>query len=176
VLKLLQLSDRVRHLMLDELEMDVRNGKLFVSPRLSNTGQQNYATLLREAIRAHDDEWLAEQLRGLGRIKRTETRRKPRGGFTTARVPMTEADTIAEGEFNRYYARGLARLAGEEGVPELEVYRAREVAAPRPESQRSVGTLVNAQQLLQDLRAHPGMETALNIPPGYNSGLSVRLP
>jgi hypothetical protein len=176
MLKLIDLSDRVRQLMLDELEMDIRNGTLYVSPRLSNTGQQNYATLLREAIRSHDDAWLADRLRRLGRVKPTESRRKPKGGFTTARVPFTAAATIAEGEFNRFYARGLARLAGEEGIPNLEVYRAKQVARPRPESEQLVNTLVNAQQLLLDLRSHPGMEPALHIPPGHNSGLSVRLP
>jgi hypothetical protein len=162
--------------MLDELEMDVRNGTLYASPRLSNTGQQNYAALFREAIRTHDDGWLAAELCRFGRLKPTEPRRKPKGGYTTAKVPVTAAATIAEGEFNRFYARGLCRLAGEEGIANLIVYRAKPVARPRPESQRLVGTAVNAQQLLLDLRSHPGMETALHIPPGHNSGLSVRRP
>ncbi len=176
MLKLPHLSNRVRQLMLDELERDVRGGTVYVSPRLSNTGQQNYLALLREALRNHDDVWLADQLRQLGRLRTSEPRRKPRGGYTTVRVPAGAAETIAEGEFNRYYARGLCRLAGEDGIPELNVYRAREVANPRAVSQGLVGTPVNAQQLLQDLRAHPGMDTALHVPAGYNSGLSVRLP
>lgn len=176
MLRLLNLNDHVRDLMLDEVEHDLRNGTLFVSPRLSNTGHQNYVTLLKEAVRQHDDAWLAEQLSQLCRVERTEHRRKPKGGFTIARVPVTAARSIAESEFNRYYMRGLCRMAIEAGVSELIVYRAKRVANPRPASQERVGTRVGAQALLEDLRAHPGTETALGIPPGPNSGLSVRLP
>jgi len=175
MLHYMDLSEGVRQLMLEEVEMDLRNGTLYVSHRLSNTGQQNYATLLKEAIRSQDDGWLAEQLRSHGRMRATEQKRKPSGGYTTAKVPVTAPDTMAEGEFNRFYARGLCRLAEENGMPDLIVYRAKEVANPRPESVRLVGTRINAQALLTDLRAHPGMDTALRLPPGPNSGLSVRL-
>ncbi len=176
MLKLVNLDDRVRRYMLDEFERDIRAGTLHVSDRLSNTGQQNYATLLKEAIRWHDERWLAEQLESHGRLRASESRRKPKGGYTTARVPATAARTIAEDEFNRYYVRGLCRLAEEEGIPELVVYRAKRVAHPRPESQRLVGSRLNTRSLLNDLRAHPGTQTALGVPPGPNSGLSVRLP
>jgi len=170
------LDKRVRQLMLDELEWDIRHGTLHVSSRLSNTGQQNYPVLLSEALRHHDDAWLTEQLGQFGRLRPAEMRRKTDGGYMAARVPAGAASTIAEAEFNRYYARGLCRLAEELGIAELEVYRAKEVAHPRPTSQRLLGTSVDARQLLQDLRSHPGVETALGVPGGYNSGLSVRLP
>jgi hypothetical protein len=176
VLQLVNLDERVRQLMLDELRMDMRNGTLYVSPRLSNTGQQNYAILLEEAIRNHNDEWLAEQFRHLGRLRPTESRRKQKGGYTTARVPVNAAEIIAEGEFNRFYARGLCRLAGEEGIRNLIVYRAKLTAHPRELSSQLEGAKINAQKLLKDLRANPGMETKLHVPAGHGSGLSVRLP
>lgn len=176
MLRLLNLDERIRERMLDEVEHDLRNGTLYVSPRLSNTGQQNYVTLLKEAIRSHDDAWLGEQLGRLGRLRPTEQRRKPKGGYTVARVPVTAPASIAESEFNRFYMRGLCRVAIEDGVPEVIVYRAKRVARPRPTSQERIGTHVGVRALLDDLRAHPGVETALGIPPGHNSGLSVRLP
>jgi hypothetical protein len=176
MLNYVNLDARVRALMLDEVDLDIRSGTLFVSPRLSNTGQQNYDTLLREAISAHDESWLAAELASHGRLGRTEQRRKPSGGYTTARVPANAATTIAEGEFNHFYIRGLCRLALEQGVREVEIYRAKPVAKPRAESQRLVGTRINAQALLDDLRSHTGTDTAFGLPPGPNSGLSVRLP
>jgi hypothetical protein len=176
VLNLLNLDERTRQLMLEEIERDVAEGTFFVSPRLSNTGQQNYLILLREAVRSHDAGWLADELRTRGRLERTEPRARPRGGFTTARVPRTAADTFAEGEFNRFYVRALCRRALEDGIPELIVYRAKPVRQPRPESEWMVGTHIEPQRLLADLRAHQGMEPALGLPPGPNSGLSVRLP
>jgi hypothetical protein len=106
----------------------------------------------------------------------TETRRKPSGGHTIAKVPVTAPLTLAEGEFNRFFARGLCLRATEDGIAELEVYRARESAQPRAESLLLIGTRLNAAALLEDLRASAGVDTAMRLPPGPNSGLSVRLP
>jgi hypothetical protein len=38
-----------------------------------------------------------------------------------------------------------------------------------------IGRRLNAQALLGDLRKHVGVDTALGLPPGPNSGLSGRL-
>jgi hypothetical protein len=177
MLNLLNLNERVRQLMLEEVERDIERGTLYVSPRLSNTGTHNYLTLLREAIQGHDDDWLAEQLSGRGRVHRAEPRRQRKGsGFTLVQVPYTAARTIAREEFNRFYIRAVCRLALEEGISEVVVYRARQARQPRPESERMIGRRLDAQRLLDDLRAHTGMETLLRLPPGPGSGLSVRLP
>jgi hypothetical protein len=147
-----------------------------VSPRLSNTGQQNYLTLLKQAVAEHDDTWLADQLSGHKRLRDTEQKKTPTGGYTVSRVPETAAGTLAEGEFNRYYIRGICRRALEDGLSEVVVYRARGVDQPREEAEGSAGMHIDAARLLEDLRAHPGTPTALGLPRGPNSGLSVRLP
>lgn len=175
-LRLENLDARTRQLMLDELEQDVAAGRLYISPRLSERGQSDYEALLQAAIESGDDVSFADGLRSRGRMSPTEQRRKPRGGLTTAKVPVTAPETLAEGEFNRFYARGLCRRALEDGVNELVVYRAKEVRDPRPESEAMIGTRIDARALLEDLRTHPGIEPALGLPPGPNSGLSVRLP
>ena len=72
--------------------------------------------------------------------------------------------------------RALCRRAIEDGIGELIVYRARPTVNPRPESEALVETTVDPAELLADLRAHPGEATALGIPAGPNSGISVRLP
>jgi hypothetical protein len=176
MLNLLHLDERTRRLMLDEIEHDAGQGTLYVSPRLSNTGQQNYLTLLKQAVTAHDDSWLAEQLSSHKRMRETEQKKKPKGGYTVARVPDSAAETLAEGEFNRYYARAVCRRALEDGVPEVVVYRAKGVAQSSGESEAHVGMRLDPARLLDDLRKHPGMATALGLPRGPNSGLSVRLP
>ena len=87
------------------------------------------------------------------------------------------AEVLGEGEFNRYYIRGLARRAIEDDISTLVVYRAKPARNPRPESEALVETALAPQELLEDLRAHPGDELpALGVPSGPNSGLSVRLP
>jgi hypothetical protein len=83
---------------------------------------------------------------------------------------------LAEGEFNRFYVRGLCLRAIDEGIDRLVIYRAKAVEEPRPDSNRRIGRSVNPRTLLDDLRRNAGVDTALGIPPGPNSGLSVKLP
>jgi hypothetical protein len=168
-------TNRVRAFMLEEVERDIANGTLYASKYFNGTGNARYPELLREAVRGYDDGWLAASLRQSRCMNATAMRRKPTGGFTEVKVPITAQDTFAEGEFNRFYARGLCRLAIEQGVQALYIYRAKPVAVPRPESQAKIGTSVDANALLEDLRTHQGVDTALGLPPGPNSGLSVRL-
>jgi len=168
------LNDGVRHFMLRELERDEETGAVYISPRLAEDGVRNWTTILREALEHHDDAWLASTLRSRGYIRAHETRRKPTGGVTTAKVPLTAPDTLAEGEFNRYYARGLCAHVLADGGPEVEVYRGKVVDNPRPESQRMIGRRLPARALLDDLRTSQGVEPALGLPPGPNSGLTIR--
>src|SRR6266496_498011 len=150
------LDDRTRQLMLDELEYDTAHNQLHISPFLSGQGQRDYAHLLREAIQSGTDQTLAENLQTHRRINRTLPRRQPKGGYSIAATPENAAEVLAESEFNRYYIRGLARRAIEDGVQELVVYRAKPVRNPRPESEARVETAISPQELLEDLRSHPG--------------------
>jgi hypothetical protein len=174
-LSLVNLDDITRRFMLEEIEMDAASGNLYLSPRLSSQGQAVYTALLKEAVEANNDSWLADRIRAGSLLNLTEQRRKPKGGYTTVNVPVTAADTLAEGEFNRFYARGLCRRAIEEGRASVEVYRTKAVSLPRPDSQAKIGTRINVEALLRDLRTHPGVDTALGLPNGPNSGLSVKL-
>ena len=171
------LNHRVRELMLDEVEHDIAHHQLHISPFLSGQGQRDYPSLLRDAIQNGNDQTLAESLRAHRRIMRTLPRRQPKGGYSIAATPGNAAEILAESEFNRYFIRGLARHAIEEGIPELVIYRAKPARNPRPESEALVETTISPQDLLDDLRAHPGDEPPkLGVPAGPNSGLSVRLP
>jgi hypothetical protein len=173
-MNLINLDDKTRKFMLDELEQDVTANKLYLSPRLNDAGHRNYEKLLRSAIQNGDDVSLANSLAGL--LTAYERRAKPSGGYTTAKVPTTAPETLAEGEFNRFYCRGICRRAIEESIGNVEVYRAKAVRDPRPESQALVGSKIKADQLLHDLKTNIGVDTALRVPAGPNSGLSVRLP
>jgi len=173
-MNLVNLDDKTRKFMLDELEQDVTSNKLYLSPHLSGAGLRNYENLLRSAIQSGDDVSLANSLASL--LKRYIQKAKPSGGYTTARVPITAPATLAEGEFNRFYCRGVCRRAIEEKLEEVEVYRAKAVQNPRPQSQVLVGSKLKADRLLHDLRINIGVDTALGVPAGPNSGLSIRLP
>ena len=171
-LNYLNLDDQTRGFMGQEIEMDIADNGIYISPRLTQTGQDDWPSLVRTAAQTNDDSWLADQLRDTGRLKDTEQRKNG----TMAKVPYTAPDTLAEGEFNRYYARGLCRRAIDEGIGHVVVYRAKEAARPRPESDAKIGAEYPPIAILNDLRDAIGVEPALGIPPGPNSGLSLKLP
>ncbi len=168
------LDPNVRACMICELERDIDSGRLYVSPRLTQQGTKVWPELLREAFETHNDNWLASELRSRGLLKTTEQRRTPKGGVSTAQVPRTAADTLAEGEFNRFYARGLCADVLAKGASDVEVYRGKAVQNPRRESEEMIGRRLPAQRLLDDLRTAQGVEPALGLPAGPNSGLSIR--
>ncbi len=171
------LDDRTRRLMLAEMDYDIAHNQLHISPLLSGQGQRDYPNLLRQAILEGNDATLAQALRLHRRLIRTQPRRSPKGGYSLASTPENAAEVLAEGQFNRYYIRALARRAIEDGLPALIVYRARPVRNPRPASEDLVETALPPADLLEDLRQYPGDEpTALGVPAGPNSGISVRLP
>ena len=91
-----------------------------------------------------------------------------------ARVPVTAPDTMAEGEFNRFYIRAVCRRAIETSNPTVAVYRARASDNPRPESEALVGKVFQAAELLRDLTKSAGVEAALGMAKP-NSGLSVAM-
>jgi len=170
------LDMRTRGAMDQELDHDISEGTLYISPRLNTQGQALWGDLLRQTIQAHDETWHAAQLRDRALLNTHEERRKPKGGTTSAQIPVTAPNTLAEGEFNRFYARGLCARAFADGIECVEVYRGKEVVTPRPESQAMLGRRIPAGTLLNDLRTSRGVEPALGLPPGPNSSLTVRLP
>src|SRR5437762_13691236 len=144
------LDPATRRYALAEFESDLTNGTFHISERLRPESVAEYQRLLQEALRYYDDRWLEEHASDL--LVESESRRTRSGGTTTARVPQMAARMLAEGDFNRYYMRGLAVRAIEEGRQVLEVYRARLSLEPRPESAGLEGTRVPAVEVLDHLR------------------------
>ena len=170
------LDDRIRKLMVNEIQRDIDAGTLYISGNLSPHGSVEYPVLLQAAAQNGNDASLAQAL-----LSRLNSHEKPRqlktGGFSKPPVMRSNAhEMLAEGEFNRFYIRALCLLAGEDGIKELVVFRAKPVEHARSASEVMIGTHVAPGALLQDLRSHPGVDTALGLPPGPNSGLSVRIP
>ena len=90
-------------------------------------------------------------------------------------MPETTHITLSEGEFNRFYIRAICRYVIDNGGEFVKIYRAKEVANPRSSSEEKIDMLVEASKVLSDLRNNSGVDLALGIPPGPNSGLSVEI-
>jgi len=170
------LDEKTRQLMLLEIERDILEGSLYVSDNLNPHGQRIYPDLIKAAAKDEDDVTFATAIR-----RELNAYEKPRklksGGFSKPPIMRVNAhEMLAEGEFNRFYIRAICLRAIEDGVPEVIVYRAKPVEHARAESEQKIGKGVAPEALLRDLRAHPGIDTALGLPQGPNSGLSVYLP
>jgi len=170
------LDERTRSLMLAEIERDIAENSLFLSDNLSPQGRADYPDLLRAAARGGSDVTLGTAI--LGRLNSHEKPRRLKSG-ELSKPPVMRSNAhemLAEGEFNRFYIRALCLRAIEDGIAEVIVYRAKAVQNARSESERKIGQRMPAEALLGDLRTHRGVDTALGLPAGPNSGLSVRLP
>lgn len=168
------LDQRTRQLMLAEIRDDVAVGRLYVGTQLATAGADAWPGLLLEAAEHHDVRWLTAALSRTHFWVPRVPYRKRDGTLAYRDCPSDAPDKLAEGEFNRFYIRALARRALEDGLA-LEVVRVKAVAVPRTSSELKIGTRVDPASLLRDLRENPGVDTALGIPAGPNSGLGVRL-
>ena len=167
------LDPTTRRYAIAELDEDLASGAFHASERLRLTAIADYQHLLREAVRYYDDRWLEERASDL--MIDVEPRRTRSGGQTAVKVPEMAARMLTEGDFNRYYMRGVALRAIEEGRQVVEVYRARLSLEPRPESAQLEGNRLQARDVLDYLRGQRSTDAAVTPLGRPNSGLSVRL-
>ncbi len=157
----------IRSLMVEEIEHDLEADRLHPSEWLTARGELQWPLVLLEAARERTDAWLANQLRGKDMLEEREA--------SGRKVPVNAAETLAEGEFNRFYCRAVCRLAQARGVAVI-VYRAKNVEQPRERSELLRGQRLVADEVLLDLRAAGSKEPLIGVPGGWNSGISLTLP
>ncbi|BDZ71421.1 hypothetical protein [Methanobacterium petrolearium] len=168
-MKLLNLEDEgIRTLMLDEINSDIAQNKLYMGKDLKPEYENVYTDLLKEAVSNGDSDSLADEIVDNSCLLEYKmTKSGPR------KVPKDAHTKLAEGEFNRFYIRALCMKAIEDNFG-LEVYRAKDVQNVRSTSQELIGQTVDPEQTLEDLRENIGKYTSSGIPGGPNSGLSLR--
>lgn len=160
--------------MLESIEEAEKAGNIYFSTRLVEGGKQQWISLLKQAAKDHNEHWLAYQLETNVLLNDFEFSRKPSGGYTHKHVPHTAAQTLADGQFNRFYMLGLCKRAKSDGVNYLEVYRAKENRSSRSMSQELIGTkflVAEIEPQLQNLKA--SFCSNLLKP---NSGISIKYP
>lgn len=158
-------EESVRQHMISEFEQDLDEQRVYRSRRLTDDGWARWPELLREALRNKTPMWLAGRIEGEGLLKVHVDGR---------RVPYNAAVTLAEGEFNRFYCRGVC-LVAIDGSRSVEVYRGKDVMAPRLRSQLLVGVICDPSNILEDLRRNVGGDLIKGVPGGPNSGVTLRL-
>ena len=132
---------------------EFRLGNHYESSRLVPGGQACWLSLLAMALTNYDDYWLAKEAHRLSIFASVENR-KTRNGFRTVKVPENAPQTLAEGEFNHYYLRGIASRAINANKT-LRIYRGKFVDNPRWESEAMIGSTIDPRMLLAQLRTSP---------------------
>jgi hypothetical protein len=168
------LDETTRAAMLEAIEEAERSNNVYYSARFNEAGNKQWLPLLRQAAREHNEHWLAYQLEANALMKDFEGAHKPTGGYTIKHVPHTAAETMAEGQFNRFYILGLCKRARAEGFSDLVVYRARESADPRLESETLIGARLSVDEIESQLKETRASFKSQLVKP--NSGISVKLP
>jgi len=167
------LDPTTRRFAIAELDADMASGAYHSSERIRPTAIAEYQRYLHEALRYYDDRWLEEHASDL--MVDFEPRRTRSGGQAAVKLPEMASRMLAEGDFNRYYMRGVAVRAIEEGRQVVEVYRTRLSMEPRAESAQLEGRRLPAIEVLRYLRGEEASDPAVTALGRPNSGLSVRL-
>jgi hypothetical protein len=167
------LDEATRGDMVAAIDQASQSGNIYFSTRFNSAGTEKWVPLLREAAEKHNEHWLAFQIQAQTLMRESEGAKTPLGGYTTKHVPHTAAETIANGQFNRFYMLGLCIRAKRENAVSVRVYRAKTSLEPRSASEALVDTLQPVDNMISDLQdraaslKHPLL--------GPNSGLSVEL-
>jgi hypothetical protein len=167
------LDQTTRNKMVDEFNFDVNSGTIYFSKRFTLEGEKFYQNEMVGHLTNGTDDTLSEALKNADCFK-THEERKTTKGISLVKVPETASQTFSEGEYNRFYIRGLCLRAIDE-KKQICVYRARYSENPRAESEALVGQYFDSSKLLADLRNNIGIDTALGLPPGPNSGLTIEM-
>lgn len=167
------LDNLTRQKMLEEVNYDMQANNLYLSKRFTPNGGVYYQQVLANHIQNGNDDSLAMDLKNSNSFL-THEDRKTAKGISKVKVPETASQTYSEGEFNRFYLRGLCLRAIAEGK-RVVIYRGRFSENPRSESEAIIGMHLDPNKLLNDLRINTGVDTALGLPPGPNSGLTAEL-
>jgi hypothetical protein len=171
----IDLDDKTRTFMLAAIDDADRIGNIYYSTRFNDAGRREWLSLLKQAAQEHDEQWLANQVENTHLLRELEGGRSPQGSYLVKHIPQeAAAQTLAEGQFNRFYMLGLCRRAKAQGISHLEVYRARETSSPRPESEAMIGKLIPVDQAEDQLR---DTKASLKSPLLHvRSGISLKIP
>lgn len=167
------LNEQTRLAMVSEVKTDIDRETIYYSKRFTKYGRINYLALLLDAVKSGNEQTLAKSIKFNYCFVETE-KREGKSGVIQANIPKNANQIFAESEFNRFYIRALAKIAISTNR-ELFIYRAKQSKSPRPESERLIGKNIDPVNLLYDLRNNIGVDTALGLPAGPNSELSVWL-
>jgi len=145
---------------------------------LSDAGWAVYLEVMPVALLEHDDAWLWRCLLDQQLwIERVHYERLGQSASARVNIPASAA-TLAVGEFNTAYVRGLAAVLLDHGVETCTVHRAGGAVEPRSECALLEGQAVRVQTIIDGHRASyfppPGRD-GVPAPVGPGCHHSIRM-
>jgi len=136
------LNNETRAIMLEEIELDLREDKFFELRSMNPYGIDKYPKILKACVQNSNAETLAQLL--------------PRSFFlatnSAGRKTMNNInEVVAYNDFNKYYTRAILRKAINNPGMDIQIYRARLSEQRRPESERLVGTTYSDKPFMQKI-------------------------
>lgn len=168
------LDSDARECMAEAIAEAENGGAIYYGPHLKETAAGQFVALLKEAAGGHDEQWLTAQLNAHGLLNKIEKHKTKAGKEVTQKMPAEAAETLASGQFNRFYMLGLCKWAQYNDITHLQVYRAKEITNPRPEAAYLAGRLIPVDDVESQLKGRDQSLYSLLGDP--NSGLSLRVP
>jgi hypothetical protein len=166
---------RTRWMMMAILDQDEAAKTVYLSPLLTEDGQDYYISCLRDAANT-DGTNGPEHLTRLLLSQDWVVAAQIAGNGTERAVLPEDIERLAWQEFNRLYCRAICRRAVEEGEEHVEVCWAVTNPQPNPDAESHVGQRFEPTELLNRLNSARSLEEAIGVPRTATSGLSVRLP
>lgn len=166
-----------------ELDVLTRNYSRAAWPygrALNDHGLAVFLQFVPEALAHWDDEWLYSRIDDATFWQSQTSRTAASGKVYVARTNVhSAARTLAQGEFNTAYVRGLSAALLEQGVEACTVYRAGQAAEPRLTYCTALeGHQVPVQVIYDFHRANyfpsPGNPASRPIPSGPNCHHTIR--
>lgn len=168
------LNKTTRSFMLEAIEEAQQTDNIYYSTRLNESGKKQWLSLLKQAAIEYNENWLSFKLEENQLLSIIEGAQKHSGGDTIKHVPHTAAETLAEGQFNRFYILGLCKLAKFKNIDYLIMYRAKKSRNPQPESESLINTTISIDEVEKQLKDTQASFKSKLIQP--NSGISLKLP
>ena len=163
-----------RPFIIKAIEEAEQTNNIYYSTRFNENGRTSWSSLLKKAANEHDEHWLAYQIESNVLMKDFEGARTRLGGYSIKHVPHKAAETMAEGQFNRFYMLGLCKRARQEEISQLEVYRAKPTSQHRSSSEAIIGKQFLVDEIEQQLKEIKNCFNSPLLKP--NSGLCIRIP
>ena len=162
----------VQRFMIDEIQDDIVNSKIYLSPNLNQKGIKEYPNIFLNSVKRNGiDDFISNLTLD---YFNTHTLRNTKNGPIFAKMRFDANIMLCQSEFNRFYMRAICLKSLDENKKFVKVYRAGEVKIKRSISYNLIGKEFLAEEILNDLRQNPGKETRYKLG-SPNSGLSVEL-